>query len=207
MGTIRCVVDDVLLVHLKDGMNATLHEQGDMAIGTETPVAHQHVGGMPFRMQFNNRLSVLNNRHSAAPRWNLRNSWRWENLLLGGELMEHTYRSQTFDHRGLVAGLCDERGLGDGLDNATQQHPERRDLTGGEAVKALGLHGLGWIKPTLDLVPRVFQHTPTSRLRAPRVLPAQLNDAALGRAVDTLDNDGVTALDSLIAATAATRLG
>jgi hypothetical protein len=42
---------------------------------------------------------------------------------------------------------------------------------------------------------------------APRVIPAQLHDEALGRAVDTLDDDGVTALDSLMAATAATRLG
>jgi transposase len=121
--------------------------------------------------------------------------------------MEHTYRSQTLDHLGLVAGMCDERGIGDVIDRATQQNPEMRDLTVGEAVKAMVLNGLGCINQTLYLVPRFFQHKPTSRLMAPRVIPAQLNDAARGRALDTLYDDGVTALYRLIAATAAQRLG
>jgi transposase len=121
--------------------------------------------------------------------------------------MEQTYRSQTFDHLGLVAGMCDELGMGDVIDKATQQNPEMRDLTVGEAVKALVLTGLGCINQTLSLVPRCCQHQPTSRLMAPRVISAQLNDDALGRALDTLDDDGVTALYSLMAATAATRLG
>jgi transposase len=121
--------------------------------------------------------------------------------------MEQTYRSQTLDHLGLVAGMFDERGMGEVIDQATQQHPEMRDLTVGEAVKAMVLNGLGCINQTLDLVPRFFQHKPTSRLMAPRVIPAQLNDDALGRALDTLDDDGVTALYRRIAATAAKRLG
>jgi transposase len=121
--------------------------------------------------------------------------------------MEQTYRRQTVDHLGLVAGMLDELGIGDVIDQATQQHPEMRDLTVGEAVKAMVLNGLGLIHQTLDLVPRFFQHKPTSRLMASRVIPAQLNDAALGRALDTLYAYGVTALYSLMAATAATRLG
>jgi Domain of unknown function (DUF4277)/Transposase DDE domain len=121
--------------------------------------------------------------------------------------MEQTYRSQTLDHLGLVAGMFDELGIGDVIDNATQQNPEMRDLTVGEAVKAMVLNGLGFINQTLYLVPRFFQNKPTSRLIAPRVIPAQLNDDALGRALDTLYDYGVTALYSLIAATAAKRLG
>jgi transposase len=121
--------------------------------------------------------------------------------------MEQTYRSQTLDHLGLVAGMFDELGMGDVIDKATQQNPEMRDLTVGEAVKAMVLNGLGFINQTLYLVPRFFQHKPTSRLIAPRVIPAQLHDDALGRALDTLYDYGVTALYSLIAATAAKRLG
>jgi transposase len=121
--------------------------------------------------------------------------------------MEQIYRSQTLDHLGLVAGMFDELGMGDVIDKATQQNPEMRDLTVGEAVKAMVLNGLGFINQTLDLVPRFFQNKPTSRLIAPRVIPAQLNDDALGRALDTLYDYGVTALYSLIAATAAKRLG
>jgi hypothetical protein len=42
---------------------------------------------------------------------------------------------------------------------------------------------------------------------SPRVTPTQLNDAALGRALDTLYTYGVTARYSRLAATAAERLG
>jgi len=103
--------------------------------------------------------------------------------------------------------MCDALGMGDVLDQATHQHPARRDLPVGEAVKAMGLNGLGCINHALSLVPRFFQHTPTSRLIAPRVAPAQRNDDALGRALETRYASGVTALSSLRAATAAQRLG
>ncbi|HZC00045.1 MAG TPA: IS1634 family transposase, partial [Gammaproteobacteria bacterium] len=117
------------------------------------------------------------------------------------------YRSQVLDHLGLVAGMFDELGIGDVLDQATHQNPEMRDLTVGEAVKAMVLNGLGFINQALYLVPRFFQNKPTSRLIAPRVTPAQLNDDALGRTLDTIYAAGVTPLYSLIAATAAERLG
>jgi transposase len=116
------------------------------------------------------------------------------------------YRSQVLDHLGLVAGMFDELGIGDVLDHATPQNPELRDLTVGEAVKATVLNGLGCINQALYLVPRFFQNTPTSRLISPRVVPKRLNDDALGRTLETLYAYGVTALYSLVAATAAQRL-
>src|SRR5688500_7782460 len=117
------------------------------------------------------------------------------------------YRSQVLDHLGLVAGMFDELGIGDVIDQATQQNPEMRDLTVGEAVKAMVLNGLGVINQALYLVPLFFQNKPTYRLISPRVAPAQLNDDALGRALDILYAYGVTELYSLIAVTAAQRLG
>jgi transposase len=120
--------------------------------------------------------------------------------------MDQTYRSQILDHLGLVAAMFDELGIGEVVDKATQQNPEMRDLTVGEAVKAMVLNGLGFVNHALYLVPKFFQNKPTSRLIAPRVTPAQLNDDALGRALETLYAYGVTELYSLIAATAAQRL-
>ena len=117
------------------------------------------------------------------------------------------YHSQVLDHLGLVAGMFDELGIGEVLDQATLQDPAMRDLTVGEAVKAMVLNGLGFINHALYLVPRFFHNKPTSRLISPRVAPAQLNDDALGRALDTLYQYGVTALYSLIAVRAAKRLG
>jgi transposase len=121
--------------------------------------------------------------------------------------MEHTDRSQIFDHLGLVAGMFDELGMGDVVDNATPHNPAMRDLTVGEAVKAMVLNGLGCANHARYLVPRFFENKPTSRLLAPRVPPTQLHDDARGRALETLYADGVTELDSLMAATAAKRLG
>jgi transposase len=77
--------------------------------------------------------------------------------------------------------MFEEVGIGDVLDQATHQNPEMRDLTVGEAVKAMVLNGLGFSNQALYLVPRFFQNKPTSRLISPRVTPKQLNDDALGR--------------------------
>ena len=81
-------------------------------------------------------------------------------------------------------------------------------VTAGHAVKAMVLNGLGFVNQQLYLVPHFFQNKPTSRLISPRWHPSQhLNDDTLGRALDTLYAYGVTELYSLIAATAAKRLG
>jgi transposase len=122
--------------------------------------------------------------------------------------MPHPYRSQILDHLGLVAGMFDELGIGEVIDRATRHHPETRIVTTGEAVKAMVLNGLGFVNQQLYLVPRFFQDKPTSRLLAPLLIEAKhLNDDTLGRALDTLYDYDVTALYSLVAATAAERLG
>jgi transposase len=104
------------------------------------------------------------------------------------------YHSQVLDHLGLVAGMFDELGIGEVLDQATQQDPELRDFIVGETVKARVLNGLGFINHALYLVPQFFHNKPTYRLISPRVAPTQLNDDALGRALETLYKYGVTEL-------------
>jgi transposase len=122
--------------------------------------------------------------------------------------MPHAYRSQILDHLGLVAAMFDELGIGEVIDRVTRHQPETRIVTTGDAVKAMVLNGLGFVNHQLYLVPRFFQDKPLSRLLAPVLIEAhQLNDDTLGRALDTLYADDVTALYSLIAATAAERLG
>ena len=70
------------------------------------------------------------------------------------------YRTQIFDHLGRVAGMSAELGSGDVRDQGTHHHPELRDLTVDEAVKAMVLNGVGVINQVLYLVPRVFQNKP-----------------------------------------------
>jgi Domain of unknown function (DUF4277) len=67
---------------------------------------------------------------------------------------QHRDRSHVLDPLGLVAGLFDELGLGDVIDHATPQNPERRLVTAGQAVQAMVLNGLGLVNPPLDLGPR-----------------------------------------------------
>jgi len=57
--------------------------------------------------------------------------------------------SEVLDHLGLVAGMFDELGIGDVLDRARQHHPETRIVTVGNAVKAMVLHGLGFVNQQL----------------------------------------------------------
>jgi transposase len=116
-------------------------------------------------------------------------------------------RSQVLDHLGLVAGMCAERGMGEVMDHATHQHPERRLVTTGHAVKAMVLNGRGCVHPQRSLIPPCFHHQPTSRLIAPAVAPEPLHDETRGRAFETLYAYGVTARSRLMAATAAPRLG
>jgi transposase len=118
-----------------------------------------------------------------------------------------SYRPQVFDHLGLVAGMVEDLGLTAVLDQATQQAPEMRMVTVGHAVKAMVLHGLGFVNQRLSLVPHFFHHKPRPRLIAPGSEASHRHDDSLGRALETLYEPGLTALDSLIAATAATRLG
>src|SRR5215510_4628471 len=117
------------------------------------------------------------------------------------------YRTQVLDHLGLVAGMFEELGIAEVIDRATKQDPEMRIVTAGHAVKAMVLNGLGFINQQLYLVPHFFQNKPLSRLLAPGIQASHLNDDTLGRALDTLYDYGVTALYSLIAATAVKRLG
>src|SRR5919197_709363 len=121
--------------------------------------------------------------------------------------MPQPYRSQILDHLGLVAGMYNELGIGAVLDQATQHNPEMHMVTVGNAVKAMVLNGLGFVNQQLYLVPMFFHNKPTHRLIGPGIEATHLNDDTLGRVLDTLYEAGVTELYSLIAETAAQRLG
>src|SRR5215216_1917870 len=76
--------------------------------------------------------------------------------------MPHPYRSQVLDHWGLVAGMCDELGIGEVIDRATRHHPDTPIVTTGDAVKAMVLNGLGCVNQQLSLVSLLFHAKPTA---------------------------------------------
>jgi transposase len=118
-----------------------------------------------------------------------------------------TVRSQTLDHLGLVAGMYDELGIGEVLDRTISQDTLQRQVSIGQAVKALVLNGLGFINRALYLLPQFFADKPTERLIGAGIRPAHLNDDVLGRALDKLYQQDVTTLFTLLSAQAAQRLG
>jgi transposase len=121
--------------------------------------------------------------------------------------MPTPYQSQILDHLGLVAGMFDELGIGDVVDRNVEQDASRRQVSVGQAVKAMVLNGLGFVNQQLYLVPCFFDNKPLERLIGPEIEAAHLNDDVLGRALDALYDVGVTPLYSLIATEACARLG
>jgi transposase len=120
--------------------------------------------------------------------------------------MPPIYQSQVLDHLGLVAGMFDELGIGEVIDQTIAQDLAKRTVSLGQAVKAMVLNGLGFVNQQLYLVPSFFHNKPLERLVGLKIQAEHLNDDVLGRALDALYAAGVTPLYSLIAAQAVQRL-
>ena len=116
-------------------------------------------------------------------------------------------QSKIFDHLGLVAGMFEELEIGDRIDEQIAQDFEERNVSIGQAVKALILTGLGFVQQRLYLTAQFFEKMPTDRLIGEEVRPEHLNDDVLGRALDDLYDYGVTELFRDLAAHAAQKLG
>jgi transposase len=120
-----------------------------------------------------------------------------------GELPE----SKVLDHLGLVAGMFEELEIGDRIDEHITQDLDEREVSVGQAVKAMVLNGFGFVQQRLYLTPEFFERVPTERLVGERVRPEHLNHGVLGRALDDLFEYGVTELFRGLAAHAAEKLG
>jgi transposase len=120
-----------------------------------------------------------------------------------GELPE----SRVLDHLGLVAGMFEELEIGDRIDGHIAQDFEEREVSVGQAVKAMVLNGFGFVQQRLYLTPEFFERVPTERLIGEGVRPENLNEGVLGRALDDLFEYGVTELFRDLAAHAAGKLG
>ena len=54
------------------------------------------------------------------------------------------YKSETLEHLGLVAGMFDELGIGDLVDELLPQDLSQRKVSVGQALKAMVLNALGF---------------------------------------------------------------
>jgi len=104
------------------------------------------------------------------------------------------YKSETLEHLGLVAGMFDELGIGELVDEMVPQDLSQRKVSVGQALKAMVLNGLGFANRRLYLMPEFFRNKPTQRLVGAGISPEHLNDDALCKALDTLYAFGLTEL-------------
>ncbi len=117
------------------------------------------------------------------------------------------YSSKQLEHLGLVAGMCDELGLVDLIDQLIPQDEEKPIVSLGQAVKAMILNGLGFANRALYLTPWFFSGKPVKRLIGEGIEAEHLNDDRLGRALDAIYEYNPNLLYSQLAVTVVNYLG
>jgi transposase len=115
--------------------------------------------------------------------------------------------SKELDHLGLVAGMYDELEIGKRIDEHIAQDFEQRKVSVGQAVKAMVINGLGFVRQSLYLTPQFFEARPTERLIGEGIEPEHLHDDTLGGAMGSLYEYGVTELFRDVSAHAVEQLG
>jgi transposase len=113
---------------------------------------------------------------------------------------------QDIDHLGLIAGIIDEIGIVEIIDRLLGTHPLEA-VSAGLVVKALILNCLGFLSAPLYLFSQFFEGKATEHLIGPGVKPAHLNDSRIGRVLDQLFKQGLTAVFMEVALAAVKRFG
>jgi transposase len=113
---------------------------------------------------------------------------------------------QNLDHLGLVAGIIDEIGLVEQINQLVGEQPGEI-VSPGHVVKAIILNGLGFVSAPLYLFSRFFEGKATEHLIGEGVRPEHLNDDRLGRVMDKLYLTGLSQLFTLVALAAANKYG
>jgi transposase len=109
---------------------------------------------------------------------------------------------QNLDHLGLVAGLIDEIGIVEQINQLVGEKPGEI-VSPGHAVKAMILNGLGLVSAPLYLFSQFFEGKATEHLIGEGIQPKHLNDDRLGRVLDKLYVTGTSQIFTLVALAAA----
>ena len=109
------------------------------------------------------------------------------------------YETKNLDHLGLVAAQFDDLGLVELIDQVVPQDEEKRNVSLGQAIKAMVVNGLGFANHTLYLMPEFFDDKPVERLIGEGIEASDLNQNLLGRGLDDIYNFDPTKLYSISA--------
>ena len=119
--------------------------------------------------------------------------------------MSSQYVTQTLDHFGIVAGVCEEMDL---IGQIDARIPDTgRKVSVGQAVQAMVLNGLGLTGRAMYLTPEFYKSKPVDLLIGEGIEASDLNSDSLGKALDYLYEAGITELFATISVHALRRYG
>lgn len=98
---------------------------------------------------------------------------------------------ENLDHLGIVAGIIDELGLVEQINERLGQDP-REKVSAGVVLKAMILNGLGFVSGPLYLFETFFEGKAIDHLLGEGVESTHLNDDRLGRVLDGLYLSGLS---------------
>ncbi|RCJ33090.1 transposase, partial [Nostoc minutum NIES-26] len=113
---------------------------------------------------------------------------------------------QDIDHLGIVAGIIDEMGLVEQINQLLGTHPQEI-ISAGQVIKAMILNGLGFVSAPLYLFEKFFEGIATEHLLGKGIQAEHLNDDRLGRVLDKLYDAGLTEIFIRVALSAVGRFG
>jgi transposase len=96
-----------------------------------------------------------------------------------------TIEVKNLDHLGIIAGLIDEIGIVE-IINEKLGIDKREKISSGQVVKAMILNGLGFVSKPLYLFSKFFEDKGMEKLLGGSVKSDYLNDDKLGRVMDEL---------------------
>jgi transposase len=114
--------------------------------------------------------------------------------------------SYDIDHLGIVAGIIDEIGLEEEINEVLGRH-EQELISSGTTVKAMLLNALGFVSAPLYLFREFFVGKATELLLGKGIAAEHLHDDKLGKVLDKLFEAGLTRLFVRLALKAAKHFG
>lgn len=111
----------------------------------------------------------------------------------GGEI-----QTETMDHYGLVAAICQDLKLAEKIDARLPRDPQRK-ISAGTAVLAMIINGLGFTNRRLYLTHQFFESKPVAKLLGKALEARDLTDYTLAHALDDISEYGASQLFAEIA--------
>ena len=113
---------------------------------------------------------------------------------------------QTINHLGIIAGIIDEIGIVEIINEQLGIKPQEK-LNSGIIVKSIILNAMGFVSRPLYLFPQFFKDKATEHLFGSGIFPEYFNDDKIGRVMDKLYKIGLNKIFLAIALTACKRIG